>query len=138
METSPLPVKGFEFLPIPGTHGGWAVLSVPHLPWHESSVSNGHLRGPLTLAPVAEHLAVELLLSVCLFFIDFKVYRDRGLNHDLPHARWTLYHWATAELTKDIRLYRCVKLNHSTKTRIQKSMFSCNVFWFLSNPYDKT
>ena len=35
-------------------------FSVPHLLWHGASVYNGHLRGPMTLSPYAERLAVEL------------------------------------------------------------------------------
>ena len=38
----------------------WGFFSVPHLLWHKTSVYNGHLRGPVTLTPVAERLAVEL------------------------------------------------------------------------------
>ena len=43
-------------------HSWWGFFSVPHLPWHGSFVCNGHLRGPVTLAPVAKRLAVELSL----------------------------------------------------------------------------
>ena len=39
-------------------------FSVPHLLWHGASVYNGHLRGPVTLTPTAELLAVELTLPV--------------------------------------------------------------------------
>ena len=44
----------------------WGFFSVPHLLWHGASVYmyNGHLRGPVTLAPIAERLAVELSLPV--------------------------------------------------------------------------
>ena len=38
----------------------WGFFSVPHLLWHVASVYNGHLRGPVTLALIAERLAVEL------------------------------------------------------------------------------
>ena len=38
-------------------HSGF--FSVPHLLWHGASVYNGHLRGPLTLTPFAERLAVN-------------------------------------------------------------------------------
>ena len=38
----------------------WGFFSVPHLLWHGASVYDGHLRGPVTLTPVAERLAVEL------------------------------------------------------------------------------
>ena len=37
---------------------------MPHLLRHGPTVYNGHLRGPVTLAPVAERLAVELSLPV--------------------------------------------------------------------------
>ena len=42
----------------------WGFLSLPHLLWHRVSVYNTHLRGPMTLTPVAERLAMELLLPV--------------------------------------------------------------------------
>ena len=40
----------------------WRFFSVPHLLWHGSSVYNDHLRGPVTLTPIAERYAVELSL----------------------------------------------------------------------------
>ena len=40
----------------------WGFFSVPHLLWHGAFVYNGHLRGPMTLTPIAERLAVELWL----------------------------------------------------------------------------
>ena len=45
----------------------WGFFSVSHLLWHgasRASVYNGHLWGPVTLAPISERLAVELSLSV--------------------------------------------------------------------------
>ena len=42
----------------------WGFFSVPHLLRHGSSVYNGDLRGPVTLTPIAERLAVELPLPV--------------------------------------------------------------------------
>ena len=42
----------------------WGFFRVPHLLWHGASVYNGHLRGPVTLTPIAERLAVELSLPV--------------------------------------------------------------------------
>ena len=42
----------------------WGFLSLPHLLCHGASVYNGHLRGPVTLTPTAEHLAVKLSLPV--------------------------------------------------------------------------
>ena len=38
----------------------WGFFSVPHLLWHRALVYNGHLWGPVTLTPIAEHLALEL------------------------------------------------------------------------------
>ena len=42
----------------------WGFFSVPHVMWHGASVYYGHLRGHVTLTPVAERLAVELSLPV--------------------------------------------------------------------------
>ena len=58
---SPLPVKGCKFWPMLGTLAieQWGYFSVPHLLWHEASVYNGHLRGPVALALIAERIAVE-------------------------------------------------------------------------------
>ena len=42
----------------------WGFFSVPHLLWHGTTVYKGHLRGPVTLTPIAERLAVELSLPV--------------------------------------------------------------------------
>ena len=41
-------------------------FSVLHLLLHEASVSNGHLRGPLTLTHIAERLEVKLSLTTDL------------------------------------------------------------------------
>ena len=59
-----------------------------------STLNNSHLRGPVTLTPVAECLAVELSLPI----LTTSLCPDRGSNHDFPHARRTLYHYATAVL----------------------------------------
>ena len=59
---------------------------------HGPLVNGHHLREPVTLTPVAERLAVELSLPVFTTY----VCRDRGSNPDLPHARRTLYLYATA------------------------------------------
>ena len=42
----------------------WGFFGVPHLLWHETSVYNGHLQGPVTLTPNAEPFGMELLLPV--------------------------------------------------------------------------
>ena len=44
----------------------WGFFSVPHLLWHQVSFYNGHLRGPVTLTPIAERMAVELSLPVLM------------------------------------------------------------------------
>ena len=43
----------------------WGFFNVPHLIWHGASVYNSHLRGPVTLSPITERLAVELSYLVC-------------------------------------------------------------------------
>ena len=42
----------------------WGFFSLPHQMWHGTSVYNGHIRGPVTLTPIAERLTVELSLPV--------------------------------------------------------------------------
>ena len=44
----------------------WGFFSVPQLLWYGESVYSGHLRGPVTLTPISERLAVELSLPVFL------------------------------------------------------------------------
>ena len=71
----------------------WGLFSVPHLLWHGSSVYNGDLRGPVTLALIAEPLAVELPLPVFydlgLSRLGFKhpTFRLRGKRSSLLHQR---------------------------------------------------
>ena len=69
METSPLPVKvclNWTIQAMLGTHGHWAVrvINAQHPLWHGASIHNGHPRGPMTLTPIAERLAVKLSLTV--------------------------------------------------------------------------
>ena len=47
-------MKGCNLLPTLDTYGHWAVRV---LLWHGSFIYNGHLRGPVTLTPIAERLA---------------------------------------------------------------------------------
>ena len=42
----------------------WGFISVLHLLLHVASVYNGHLRGPVTLTPIPERLAVELSVPI--------------------------------------------------------------------------
>ena len=95
METSPLPVKGckFELCSALMAIEQWKLLSVAHLLWHGISVYNGHLRGPVTLTPIAEHLAVELSLPVFTTY----VCRSWDLNTQASACGAnTLTHCATA------------------------------------------
>ena len=76
-ETLPLPMKGWKFSPMLGTHGHlW-----PQRLWHGAYIYNGNFRGPLTLTPIAEHLAVELSLPV------FTTYVWLGFEHPTFHFR---------------------------------------------------
>ena len=43
----------------------WENFSVPHLLWHEASIYNGLLRGPVTLIPTAERLSSGVVTN-CL------------------------------------------------------------------------
>ena len=52
----------------------WGFFIVPHILWHGSTISSGHLRGPLTLTFVADRLSVELSLAI-------KTYVCRNLTH---------------------------------------------------------
>ena len=97
METSPLPVKSCKFWPMLGTHGHWAV---PHLFWQGASVytCNKHLRGSVTLTPIAERLAVELSLPVFTTQVcrgwdsNTQTFRLRGKrSNPLPHRRGYLF-----------------------------------------------
>ena len=54
----------FDICSVPNAIAQWGFLSVPQLLWHETSVYNGHLRGPITLTPNAKYWAVELSLPV--------------------------------------------------------------------------
>ena len=60
------------------------------------AVYDGHLRGPVTLSPIAERLVVKLSLPVFTTW----VYSDRGSHPDLPHTRQTLYLYATAAVSR--------------------------------------
>ena len=52
---------GLQILPMFDTYG---FFSVAHLLWHGPILYNGHLRGPVTLTPVAKRVAVQLSLPV--------------------------------------------------------------------------
>ena len=54
---------------------------MPHLLCHGASVYNGHLRGPVTLTPIAERLAVKVSLPAL-----------SRLGFELPTFRLRLEH----------------------------------------------
>ena len=70
---------------------GW-FFSMPHLLWHEASVHNGHLRGPETLKPIAERVALELSLPL----LRTKVCRGWDSNTKPSASVNALTHCATA------------------------------------------
>ena len=67
LETSPLPVKrcNFDLYSVVMATEQWGFYNVPHLLWHGPTLY--HLRGPVTLTPVAQRLSVELSLPVQRF-----------------------------------------------------------------------
>ena len=68
-------------------------FSVPHLLWHGASVYNGYLRGPVTLTPIADRLAVELSLPV------LRGLSRLGFEHSTFRLRaYALTHCATAAI----------------------------------------
>ena len=77
----------------------WGHFSVPQLLWHETSVYNGHLRGPITLTPIAERLAVGLSLPV----FTTVVFRSWNSNTQPSACRSNaLTHWATADIVSAV------------------------------------
>ena len=64
IKTSPLPAKGCKFCSALMAIEQWGFFSVLLLLWHGTSVYNGHLRGPVTLTPITERLAVDMTLPV--------------------------------------------------------------------------
>ena len=64
----------------------WGFFSVPHLVWHGASVYKGHIRGPVTLIPIAERLA--MMLSLPFLRLSFDAAGIRTPN--IPVARPTL------------------------------------------------
>ena len=88
VKTSPLPDKGLQILTYAGSAfmaiEQWWFFSVPNLLWHVASVYNCHVRGPVTLAPTAMRLAVELSITTCFYDLDLS-------RLGFEHAGWTLY-----------------------------------------------
>ena len=79
----------------------WGFFSLPHPLWHGASVYNGHFRGPVTLTPIAERIAVELSLPV----LTNKVCRGWDSNiHSSACGVNALPHCATAAVNHIIRM----------------------------------
>ena len=88
---SPLLLKGHKIWSILGTHGPWTarVLSCAHNYCDKGQPLIMGISEAGDTQLVAKCLAVELSLPI------LKTFKDQGLNPDLPHARRTLYHYAT-------------------------------------------
>ena len=69
----------------------WGIFNVPHLLWHGQTLFNDHLRGPVI------HTCCRAFDSgaIATFFNELDLSRP-GTEPDLPHARRTLYLYATA------------------------------------------
>ena len=91
--------------------------------WHGTSLYNGHLRGLMTLTPVAECLAVERSLAV------LTTYRSVAAGiwtTNLPHARRTLY--KTAPLRRPFCYVKHINFNIRLRIALpyfQPSMSFC-------------
>ena len=93
LETSSLPVKAANDLcSALMVNKHWGFFSVPHLLWHRTSIYNGHLRGPVTLTPIAERLAVELSLT-CVKYLSLS---RLGFEHPIRVLGRALTDSATA------------------------------------------
>ena len=66
LETSPLPMKGYKFRPILMAVEHWGFFKVPRLLWHGPVLYNGHLRGPVTLTPVAVGQILTPISYTCI------------------------------------------------------------------------
>ena len=74
----------------------WGFFSVTHQLCYGASFNNGHLRGPVTLTPIAERLAVELSLPI------FKTKVCRGWDSNTQTSaceNYDLTHCTTAAVT---------------------------------------
>ena len=116
METSPLPMKDCKFWPMLGTHDEmWEFFSVPHLLWHGAFVNNGrHLRGLVTLTPIAERLTVELSLPV---FIT-SVCRDWDSNTQPSACGSNALNHCTAAAVLN---FQCIQSLNTAHAHVQES-----------------
>ena len=112
----------------------WEFLSVPHLLWHGASVYNGQFRGPLTLTPNAERLAVELCLPVFATWVcggwDSNIKPSAGGSNALTHC-------ATAAAISIERYNKLGSCSNSTQSQPNIKTFSS---WFkiITTPFMST
>ena len=100
-------------------------FSVPHLQWHGAFVYNGHLRGPVTLTPIAERLAVELSLLTTYFY-------DLGLSRlRFEHPNFRLRGQCSNPLRhrRGLKLLSCI-MNKKWSAGSSHLLISINVIWF--------
>ena len=96
METSAFSEKGCTFWPILGTHGHWAAMVLQCSARTATCIfRTSPRRGLVRLTPVAKRSALEMWLPVLMTWVCL----DRGSKPDLPHARRTLYHEVTVEIS---------------------------------------
>ena len=95
----------------------WCFFSVPHLLWLGASVYNGHLRGPVTLTPIAKRITVEVSQpGLRLRFVAGGIYKyinvasTRVLNHKYTiHQKELNYIWPISWNTSvdDVQIGQC-------------------------------
>ena len=115
MDTSPLPVKGFKFWPLLGTHGHWAAMV-----FKRTVTRDSNLYGPVTLTSIAERLAVELSLPV------FTTVAAGIRSHSLSLPRRTLL--PTAPPPRSEVTPSCQSLSNTESASSYKCR--CFVNWF--------
>ena len=74
----------------------WGFFSEPHLLWQGASVYNGHIRGPVTLTPIAERLVMELSLPVY----------DLGLSRLGRRVKKTQHQHLQGKRSRNLRIFR--------------------------------
>ena len=80
----------------------WGFISVPHLLWHEASIYYGYLRGPVTLTPIAERLAVKLCHYLSRLGFEHPTFRLRGQRSNPLRHRRGVRDWKQKNFIKEI------------------------------------
>ena len=128
--------EGLQIWPMLGTHMAielWGFLSVPHLLWHRASIYNGHIRGPVTLTPIAKHLELSLpVYDLVLSRLGFEHPTFRLLGE----CSYPLRHCSGPHIKQNNNHYMCNKTNYSLgiswafqiktlKFKIQRRLYVC-------------